>query len=97
LLGSCFGDWAFLPEENRRQMEEAARQVFKAGTPRDLYVSYPTNRGIMYLETRLVPEKDPYGNVSSIIGSARDIKELTSWAEKIRSLQGSVYEDVQET
>ncbi len=75
LLGSRIDDLTSLPEDVRAQMKEACEYVIEKGRANHLIISRPTERGTLYCETRLVPERDHCGKVVGIVGIIRNITE----------------------
>jgi signal transduction histidine kinase len=85
-----------MPASNVRLQERALRQVLKTATPLTVHFTYPSVRGMIDQEVRLVPEFAAKG-VSSILMIAQDItdrkriQELAERSERdIRSLTASL-------
>ena len=58
--------------------------VFDAGEPNETEVTWPSPAGRRTFSSRLFPEFDPNGEVSSVLGIARDITERKRAEEAIR-------------
>jgi len=73
-----------MPASNVRLQERALRQVLKKATPVTVNFTYPSARGKIEQEVRIIPEFDAKG-VSSILMIAQDItdrKRIQELAEK---------------
>jgi len=73
-----------MPASNVRLQERALRQVLKKATPVTVNFTYPSARGKVEQEVRIIPEFDAQG-VSSILMIAQDItdrKRIQELAEK---------------
>jgi len=75
LLGSSIDNLVSLHEVTRARMKEAAEDVIETGRTNQLIISRPAERGTLYFEARLVPERDHRGRVVGIIGIGRNITE----------------------
>lgn len=53
--------------------EEALGSVFETGTPRSLEFSYTTPAGPCHFASRIVPERDAYGEVENVLAVTQDI------------------------
>jgi PAS domain S-box-containing protein len=51
------------------------RRVFATGREQDIEITYSTDAGPRYYESRMVPERGPDGEVESVLAIARDITD----------------------
>ena len=63
------------PPEIARQHHEDVQRVFETGEPKRTERSYSFRGTVKWVETRLVPLRNPQGKILSVMGIARDLTE----------------------
>lgn len=73
-----------MPEDARKRWDPAIRKAFETGEPSTIEFDWDTPLGLRYYEAQIIPELDEGGEVSSVLGVARD---LTDRRETQRQLE----------
>lgn len=74
------------PEGIAQPYMDQLQAVLTSGQPRKHYTEFITPQGLVYLESRLIPELAADGSVQSVLAIARDITSLKASEERFRSL-----------
>lgn len=75
-IGKTWSEVAGLSEEAPlSDWEEEVGGVFETGRPATIHTEYEGPHGSLYMETKLIPEKDAAGDVITVLTVARDITE----------------------
>jgi PAS domain S-box-containing protein len=72
------------PDDISIPFEEALKRTFKDQIMVEHFDSFHTAEGITYFHSRLTPEKDASGNVTTVLSVAREITDLKNNEVKIR-------------
>lgn len=75
------------PDEIAIPYSESLQKAFITGKTIEHYNSFPTPNGEVHFYTRITPEKNPWGEIVTVLAIARDITELTNASEKIKEKQ----------
>jgi PAS domain S-box-containing protein len=82
LIGRSPAD--FFPPEIVRQQQENLQRVFKTGEFTRTERAQPFRGTEKWIETRLVPLRNPQGEIQSVMGIARDLTEQKRTAEALK-------------
>jgi PAS domain S-box-containing protein len=82
LLGHSVAE--FFPPEIARQQQKVVQRVFETGESARLERGHPFCGTVKWIETRLVPLRNPRGKILSVMGIARDLTEQKQTAEALR-------------
>jgi PAS domain S-box-containing protein len=74
----------FFPPEIVRQQQENLQRVFKTGEFTRTERAQPFRGTEKWIETRLVPLRNPQGEIQSVMGIARDLTEQKRTAEALK-------------
>ncbi|HUG89092.1 MAG TPA: PAS domain S-box protein [Actinomycetota bacterium] len=73
-----------MPEDARKRWDPAIRKAIETGEPSTIEFDWDTPQGARYYEAQVIPELDEGGEVTSVLGVARD---LTDRRETQRQLE----------
>ena len=82
LLGRSPAD--FFPPEIARHHQEVIQKVFETGEMARTEQSEPFRGTVKWIETRLVPLRNPQGNIMSVMGIARDLTDQKRAEEALK-------------
>ena len=85
LLGHSSAE--FFPPEIARQHQDVLRRVFETGTMSRTERSQPFRGTMKWVETRLVPLRNPLGEILSVMGIARDLTKRKQAEQLLRASQ----------
>ena len=72
------------------------RRVFATGREQDIEITYSTDAGPRYYESRMVPERGPDGEVESVLAIARDITDRKHSELALRASESRLRQSQQE-
>jgi len=73
-----------IPPESIAFFNDMRERVYASKQPVEFDFSYPVDEQMRYFNTRMIPEFDPEGNVSSLLSVSRDITERKQIEEELR-------------
>jgi len=82
-----------MPEKLCQLWDKTFSAVFGNGSPQELEFTFPSSKGLIYYQMRIVPEKDLNGNVTTVIGITRDITKRKE-AEQRLSYRERLYRSI---
>jgi PAS domain S-box-containing protein len=88
----------FCGPEGERQYRNL-QKVFSSGEPLRVESRIPMPSGPVWQDTRIIPLKDPEGNITAILGISRDITAMKQVEEALRSSEShyrSIIDNVQD-
>jgi PAS domain S-box-containing protein len=74
----------FFPPEIARQHQEVVQRVFETGESTRMELGQPFRGTVKCIETRLVPLRNPRGEILSVMGIARDLTEQKRTEEALK-------------
>ena len=75
-VGRHFGEVNATRPEVVKLWEGILTEAFATGTTRDVETDFSTPNGTLYHRTRIIPERDGDGNITSIVTVTRDVTDL---------------------
>jgi PAS domain S-box-containing protein len=76
-----------MPYNNLKVYNQALKDVFKSGKPKDINISFSAAGGDRYYESRLIPEFSEEGIIKSVLAINRDITEQKMYQDKVLESQ----------
>ncbi len=73
-----------MPEDLVAQWEEAIKNVFETGRPKQIEFNYSSPEGIKYFSAELTPEHSVGGLITNVISTTRDLTEHRKADEDLR-------------
>lgn len=73
-----------MPEELCQLWDDAFRQVFETGQPKEIQFTYTGPKGKYHFQARIVPEKDREGRIQTVLGITRDMTRQIQAEERLR-------------
>lgn len=73
-----------IPERQANLWREKTRAVFETGRPSGMEFDFPTEEGVRFFHSRLVPEFAPDGSVASVLMLSRDFTDLKQAEEALQ-------------